>query len=595
MFLQSFQWKNYGSQDEDNIEPDGKEFWKCLRLFEKKWLLILNVILSVASGIIPLFTNFVMSDIINLGSNKETFLSDFTSLIVRLTGVIVAMFLSNQLNILTKGYLNPSFVVDLRRLLFSSIIHQDISYFDSTTTGILISRLYEDVTLVRETYTDKTLNIIQNFSQAIGGLCLALSACWQPSLVAVGVIPLTLLMQLAGSKWVDKLWIDYSKTAGQASSKAEEVISQFRTVKAFDCEQRELDLYNKELDGVIKVYNKTSVAFGFKDGISYGFQVILIAACVYYTVYIIVRHPEQGIKNNAVSVVQFSLFFSVLAFNMLFTFSDDFKKAKISAAKILYLINRKPKIYKNEGVSIENVRGKIEFRNVKFTYASSELPALNNLSFTINAGETVAFVGESGCGKSTTLQLIQRFYDADEGEILIDGVNIKGVAPSSLRDHVSIVPQQPVLYSMSVADNIRYSKHDATDQEIYAAAQAGNAHGFISELNEGYNTVVQQTSLSGGQKQRICISRAILANAPILLLDEATAALDTESEQLVQLSLEEIRNGKTAIIVAHRLATVISADRIFVFKDGHIQETGKHEELLKKGGIYADLVKYQLQ
>jgi ABC-type multidrug transport system fused ATPase/permease subunit len=220
---------------------------------------------------------------------------------------------------------------------------------------------------------------------------------------------------------------------------------------------------------------------------------------------------------------------------------------------------------------------------------------VRNLSFTVEPGQTVAFVGESGCGKSTTLQLLQRFYDVQEGVILIDDVDIKSLAPEFVRGQISSVPQGPVLFSMSIRDNVRYAKAGASEEEVAQAAQVGNAHDFIQTLPENYDTVVQQTTLSGGQKQRICISRAILQNAPIMLLDEATAALDTQSEQLVQQSLEQVRHGKTAILVAHRLATVINADIIFVFKDGRVEETGKHTELLQREGLYADLVRFQLQ
>ena len=238
---------------------------------------------------------------------------------------------------------------------------------------------------------------------------------------------------------------------------------------------------------------------------------------------------------------------------------------------------------------------KIEFRNVFFKYQTSEKYAVENLSFIINPGETVAFVGESGCGKSTTLQLLQRFYEIESGQILIDDQDISKISCVDLRSHISVVPQTPVLFSTSILDNIRYSKEGAKKDEVVRAAQIGNAHEFIKDLPDGYKSIVHQTSLSGGQKQRICISRAILANSPILLLDEATSALDTESERLIHESLEKLRHDKTVILVAHRLATVINADRILLFQNGHVIEEGTHQELMAKNGLYADLVRYQLQ
>ena len=291
-----------------------------------------------------------------------------------------------------------------------------------------------------------------------------------------------------------------------------------------------------------------------------------------------------------------SLSFATLGISSALTLSDDFKKTNVSAAKILEIIETKPKVDRKAGGSIKEVRGKIEFRDVSFKYPTAETYAVRHLSFVINPGQTVAFVGESGCGKSTTLQLIQRFYEIESGMILLDDVDMKTLSPVFIRSQISIVPQSPVLFSMSILDNIRYANpKKITDQEVAEAARIGNAHNFIMEMPENYKSIVQQSSLSGGQKQRICISRAIAARAPILLLDEATAALDTESEKLVQQSLEQFRKGKTAIIVAHRLSTVMNADNILVFSQGKVVEEGTHKKLIEFGGIYADLVKFQLQ
>jgi ABC-type multidrug transport system fused ATPase/permease subunit len=241
------------------------------------------------------------------------------------------------------------------------------------------------------------------------------------------------------------------------------------------------------------------------------------------------------------------------------------------------------------------VRGKIEFRDVCFKYKTRNDYAVNHLSFTINPGETVAFVGESGCGKTTTIQLLQKLYEIESGSILIDDVDIATLSGVAVRSQITSVPQTPTLFSMSVRDNIRFAKAAAVEDEVVEAARIGNAHDFIMELPENYETAITHTSLSGGQKQRLCIARAVMANAPVLLLDEATAALDTESEQLVQQSLDQFRHGKTAIIVAHRLATVQNADRILVLQNGCVAESGKHEELLAANGLYADLIRWQLQ
>jgi ABC-type multidrug transport system fused ATPase/permease subunit len=284
------------------------------------------------------------------------------------------------------------------------------------------------------------------------------------------------------------------------------------------------------------------------------------------------------------------------SFSGLFNSGTQFKKSNISSAKLLEVLERNSAIPLDRGAPINRrISGKVEFRDVCMQYKDRTTLALDHLSFVVNPGECVAIVGESGCGKTTTLQLIERFYDPTQGQVLIDGMDVRDLSPIDLRGQIAIVPQGPVMFSMSVRDNIRYGRPEAVREEIVEAATTANAHGFIRQLREGYKTHVQQNTLSGGQKQRICIARAMLINAPIVLLDEATASLDTESERLVQEALRKYKSGRTLIIVAHRLATIRNADRIIVIDHGRIVESGTHEELLQLNGVYHHLVKHQLQ
>jgi ABC-type multidrug transport system fused ATPase/permease subunit len=372
-------------------------------------------------------------------------------------------------------------------------------------------------------------------------------------------------------------------------------MSSFRTVKSFDNELYELDTYATGISAVHDVVKRASRVHAVKNGLMYFLAFGILVPALYYGSYLVIKKPYLGVEMGAVATVCSCFQGISQGIAMTLASLDDLFKASRSAAKLLHVLDKQPQRDRSAGATLPVVRGKIEFRSVDFKYQSREDYAVRDLSFTIESGETVALVGESGCGKSTTLQLIQRFYDIQKGTILIDDVDIKTLSPVFVRSQISSVPQGPVLFSMSVSDNIRFGKHDATEEEVTAAARIGNAHDFVMELPENYDTSVAQMSLSGGQKQRLCISRAILENAPILLLDEATAALDTESEQLVHQSLEQYRHGKTAIVVAHRLATVKDANRILVFRDGGIAESGTHNELLERSGLYSDLVRFQFQ
>ena len=582
------------SSGDDGVTIRGDEFMRIMSYFSKKRALSLAIITSIINGGAPLAMDLFLGDLMNVLSVEGFTDKQLTNVVLNLSYALLAWNVLSTITYMFRAYANPVFMVDLRKAIYESLMKKDISYFDRTPTGILIARISQDVTLLFQIYIDKFMLAIQDLAMALGGVLLSFVIMWRVALPAFVCLVVCGVIYIIGERCIDKLWKDFNIRASTASSKAEEIITSFRTIKSFDCELHEAQMYRKALRNVDRIFDKTSIAQGIKDGLIWGLVHIMIPAILYLASWYVMQ-VFYGYQSGDLMILLMSFLLASMGISLFLSLSDDFKKARVSAAKVLQILESEPSTDQEAGGEIDHVEGKIEFINVGFKYESRDEWAVRNLSFTINAGETVAFIGESGCGKSTTLQLLQRFYEIQEGQILIDGVDIKTLSPANIRSFISVVPQGPVLFSMSVRDNIVFSKTTATQEDVAEAARLGNAHDFIMEMPENYDSIVQQTSLSGGQKQRICISRAILANAPILLLDEATAALDTESEQLVQQSLERFRHGKTAILVAHRLATVIHADRILVFQEGHIVEEGTHAELLQKNGIYTNLVKYQLQ
>ena len=537
-----------------------------------------------------------MGDMLNIMQENSNFLNKIKQVILKMALFIIAEIVSMGINMQLRLTSIPQFMSDLRKNLFHAFLEKDITYFDKVPTGVMVGRISQDVTLINEIFIDKFCTALMMLAQSCGGIIVTLVTMWQVGLIGIASLVIAGMIYVIGDKIVAKIWIEYNESASAASAKAEEILSSFRTIKSFDCELKESTLFKKQITSVDNVFKKTSIAQGIKDGLISLVLNGVEAGILFYACWMIQKKPQYGYQSGDLFIILVSLSMAAMGVSSALTLSDDFKKTSISAAKLLDIIETPPKVDRKKGNSLEKVNGKIEFRDVCFKYATAKTYAVNHLSFTINPGETVAFVGESGCGKSTTLQLIQRFYEIESGMILLDDVDMNTLSPLYIRSQIAIVPQSPVLFSMSILDNIRYANpENATDSEVAEAARIGNAHNFIMEIPNNYKSEVQQTSLSGGQKQRICISRAILAHTPILLLDEATAALDTESERLVQQSLENFRKGKTAILVAHRLATVMNADRILVFSEGRVVEEGTHKQLVEKGGIYADLVKFQLQ
>ncbi|CAL5346757.1 unnamed protein product [Camellia sinensis] len=473
------------------------------------------------------------------------------------------------------------------------LVHMETNWFDEAehSSGKISARLSGDATLVTNLVGDSLALIVQNAATAIAGLVIAFQANWLLALIILVTVPLIGLNGYMQAKFLSGFSADAKKSFEDASQVAGDAVGSIRTIASFSAEEKVMQLYQMKCEGPMKAGIRQGLVCGAGLGFAIFSLFLVYAACFYAGA----RLVEAGKMDfAAVFRVFFGLTMTTLSISQSVALAPDLSRAKSAAASILAILDQKSKIDSSDdsGTTLENVWGDIEFQHISFKYATRpNIQIFRDLCLTISSNKTVALVGESGCGKSTIISLLQRFYDPNSGQITLDGVEIKRLKLKWLRQQMGLVSQEPVLFNEA---NISYGKaSSATEAEIIAAAELANAHKFISGLQQGYDTVVGERGiqLSGGQKQRVAIARAIVKSPRILLLDEATSALDAESEKEVQDALDRVMVDRTTVVVAHRLSTIIDADLIAVVKNGVIAEKGKHDTLMNiNDGIYASLV-----
>ncbi|XP_043117693.1 ATP-dependent translocase ABCB1 [Puntigrus tetrazona] len=485
----------------------------------------------------------------------------------------------------------------IREKYFHAILHQQMSWFDTHQIGELNIRLTDDINTINDGLGDKISVFVQFFCTFIAGFIIGFIYGWKLTLVILAVSPLLAGSAAVWSKILATLTSKELTAYAKAGAVAEEILVAIRTVVAFNGQKKAVEKYEKNLIeaknfGVKKAIT-TNVSMGLTQFIIFG----TYALAFWYGTKLSVDEPENYSIGKVLTV-----FFSV----MIGSFSlgqgapnlESIAKARGAAYEVYKTIDMPRPIDSSskEGHKPDHVKGDIEFKNIHFSYPSrKDVKILQGMSLKIPHGKTIALVGASGCGKSTTIQLLQRFYDPDSGEVTLDDHDIRTLNVRWLRENMGIVSQEPVLFGTTIAENIRYGREDATDEEIEQAIKEANAYDFISKLPDKLNTMVGErgAQLSGGQKQRIAIARALVKNPKILLLDEATSALDTQSESVVQAALDKARAGRTTIVIAHRLSTIRSADIIAGFSEGKVVEQGTHRELMAKKGVYYSLVMQQ--
>ncbi|XP_012881535.1 PREDICTED: multidrug resistance protein 1 [Dipodomys ordii] len=506
-------------------------------------------------------------------------------------GVLVAAYIQVSFWCLAAGRQ----INKIRKEFFHAIMKQEIGWFDVHDVGELNTRLTDDVSKINEGIGDKIGLFFQAMATFFTGFIVGFTRGWKLTLVILAISPVLGLSAAIWAKilssFTDKELLAYAK----AGAVAEEVLAAIRTVIAFGGQSKELERYNKNLEDAKRIGIRKAITANISIGAAFLLIYASYALAFWYGTSLVLSN-EYSI--GQVLTVFFSVLIGAFSIGQATPNIEAFANARGAAYEVFKIIDNKPSIdsFSTSGHKPDTIKGNLEFRNIHFSYPSrKEVKILKGLNLKVQSGQTVALVGNSGCGKSTTVQLIQRLYDPTEGVVSIDGQDIRTINVRYLREIIGVVSQEPVLFATTIAENIRYGRENVTMDEIEKAVKEANAYDFIMKLPHKFDTLVGErgAQLSGGQKQRIAIARALVRNPKILLLDEATSALDTESEAVVQVALDKAREGRTTIVIAHRLSTVRNADVIAGFDDGVIVEKGNHDELMKEKGVYYKLVTMQ--
>lgn len=514
-------------------------------------------------------------------------------LIVLLLGLFVAQSLGGFVQSYLLGVVGERIVARLRGELFARLVTLSLDFHARSRVGELVSRLSSDVTLIRTMLTQTTTSLLSSLIGLAGSIVILFTL--SPALLAVALLlaPALLAVAIVVGRPLQRVSTEVQDAIARSTGTAEEALGGIRVVKSYVREAYEVERYDRELAGVVTAGSRLALwraGFGALMGFL-GFGAI--AVLLWYTGHRVID------GSLGIGTLTGFLLYGITIGASLATIAGLYGQVREgtgAVARVFELLDLEPSVRDRPGApEIGRVRGAVELDGVRFGYDPSG-EVLRGIDLSIPPGEVLALVGPSGSGKTTLVALIARLWDVTGGAVRVDGRDVREVTVASLRAQVGLVPQEATLFGGSVRDNIRYGRLEASDGEVEAAARAANAHDFVMALPRGYDTPVgdRGSRLSGGQRQRVAIARAILKDPPILLLDEATSSLDNESERLVQEALERLKAGRTTIIVAHRLSTIRSADRIAVLDDGWLVELGRHEELLAREGLYARLHRLQL-
>lgn len=553
--------------------------------------LIFAMFCTIMAAAGNLYIPWIIKDMIDevLADKNGTMLNWIAASIIAIF-VVRGLFWYGQNYLMS--YVGQSVIIDIRAAVFKKLQRLSVSFYDKNKTGTIMSYVTNDVNALQSAMVENTIEMITEGFILIGSVVAMIYLDWHLTLFTVCTFPVVLwFMEFFGKK-IRKTGGRIQECTADITSVLQESVASARVIKSFVREDYEVDRFDVENRANFRANMKNAQLMATLT------PVVELAAAIGVTM--IIWYGGNNVINGTItagSLVAF-LTYAVNISNPIKRLTrviGNIQKALAAAQRVFMIIDMPEEIAESrDAKQLPEVSGKVEFQNVSFAY-DDKGNVITDLSFSVKPGEVIAIVGPSGAGKSTIANLLPRFYDVNKGDIKIDGHSVREVTLDSLREQVGIVPQETMLFNGSVYNNILYGRLDATKEEIEAAAKAANAHDFIMQLTDGYETKLgdRGVNLSGGQRQRIAIARAILKNPRILILDEATSALDTESERVVQEALDRLMVGRTSFVIAHRLSTVKNADKILVLEKGNLVESGTHDELLALDGLYAHLYKIQ--
>lgn len=532
--------------------------------------------------------------LVDCAKNKDLAQANYLSLM--LVGILVLQSVFSFFRLSLFINFTENTLANIRLALYSNLIKLPMTFFSQKRVGELNSRLSSDIAQIQDTLTTTIAEFLRQFILIIGGVVFLAVISIKLTLMMLSIVPLVAVAAVIFGRFIRKYSKKTQDTIAESQVIVEETLQGISNVKAFANEWYEIARYSAKIKEIVKI----AIKGGQYRGYFASFIILClfgsIVAVVWFGVTLIISGDMKDV-GQLISFVLYSIFVGA-SFGGIAELYAQIQKAIGATERVFELLDEQPEnINSIQKPQTQKLKGEVEFKNVAFSYPSrKEIQVLDNVSFSAGFGQKVALVGPSGAGKSTISSLLLRFYDIDSGEILIDGKNIFEYELEDLRGNMSIVPQDVILFGGSIRENIAYGKPDATEEEIFLAAKQANALNFINGFPEKFETLVGERGikLSGGQRQRIAIARALLKNPAILILDEATSSLDSESEKLVQEALEILMEGRTSIIIAHRLSTIRKADKILVLDKGTIIEEGTHNELLEiENGLYKNLSSLQ--